>query len=151
VQEMTEEEWDKVMAVNLKGVFFVSQQAFDYLKTRPNPRIINIASVAGRMGGYESSMAYVASKGGVISLTYGMSRQYAPFGITVNCVCPGPTETPMIKHWSAEQVAGLIARIPLGKFGKPEHIGSAVAYLASDEAEFVTGLMLDVNGGMYVG
>lgn len=151
IQDITEQEWDKVLSVNLKSVFFISQQALAYLKGRPNPRIINMASVSGRMGGYESSLAYVASKGGVISLTYGLSRQYAPYGITVNCICPGPTETPMIKQWSAEQVAGLTVRIPLGKLAKPEDIGNAVAFLASDEAGYITGVALDINGGMYVG
>jgi len=151
VQDITESEWDKILAVNLKGTFFVCQQAFHYLKDRPQPRIINMASVAGKMGGYESNMAYASSKGGVIALTYGLSRQYAPQKITVNCVCPGPTETPMILQWTPEQMAGLTQRIPLGKFGKPAHIGSAVAFLASDAAEFITGEALNINGGMYVG
>jgi 3-oxoacyl-[acyl-carrier protein] reductase len=151
VQDITEAEWDKILSVNLKGTFFVCQQAFHYLKDRPHPRLINMASVAGRMGGYESSMAYTASKGGVISLTYGLSRQYAPHRITVNCICPGPTETPMVLQWTPEQMAGLTQRIPLGMFGKPSHIGSAAAFLASDEAEFITGVALNINGGMYVG
>ena len=103
------------------------------------------------MGGFENSVAYAASKGGVISLTYGLSRQYAPFKITVNCICPGPTETPMTRQWTAEQLDGLIRRIPLGKLVKPAQIGSAVAFLASDEAEYITGVALDINGGMYVG
>ncbi len=151
VQQISESEWDKIMAVNLKGTFFVCQQAFQYLKNRPQPRIINLASLAGRMGGYESSLAYTASKGGVISLTYGLSRQYAPYGITVNSICPGPTETPMIRQWSDEQRNGLLAKIPIGKICKPEHIAHTVAYLASDEAEVVTGLAFDINGGLYVG
>ncbi len=151
VQEITEAEWDRVLAVNLKGTFFVCQQAFPYLQGRPHPRLINISSVAGRMGGYESAMSYTASKGGVLSLTRGLSRQYAPAGITVNCVCPGTTETPMIKLFTPEQVASLTTRIPLGKLVKPEGIGHAVAFLASDEADFITGVSLDVNGGMYVG
>ena len=151
VAKITEDEWDRIMAVNLKGTFFVCQLAFPYLKDRPQPRIINLASLAGRMGGYESSMAYTASKGGVISLTYGLSRQYAPYGITVNCICPGPTETPMIRQWSDTQLSGLLARIPIGKICKPEHIANAVAFLASDAAEVITGLALDINGGLYVG
>jgi 3-oxoacyl-[acyl-carrier protein] reductase len=151
VPDITEAEWDKIMAINLKGTFFVCQQALPYLKDRPQPRIINMASIGGRMGGYESSMAYAASKGGVIALTYGLSRQYAPYKITVNCICPGPTETPMTQQWTAEQFAGLIKRIPLGKLAQPSQIGSAVAFLASDEAEFITGVALDINGGMYVG
>lgn len=151
ILEVTEEEWDKVMAINLKSVFFASQQALPYLKERKNPRIINISSLAGRMGGFETGMGYTASKGGVISLTYGLARQLAPYGITVNAVCPGTTRTPIIDQWSPEQIAGLTARIPLGKLGEPRNVGSAVAYLASDEAEFITGLLMDVNGGMYFG
>jgi 3-oxoacyl-[acyl-carrier protein] reductase len=151
VQQITEDEWDRIMAVNLKGTFFVSQLAFPYLKDRPQPRIINLASIAGRMGGYESSLAYAASKGGVISMTYGLSRQYAPYGITVNSICPGPTETPMILQWSDEQLAGLLAKIPIGKICKPDHIAEVVTFLAGDAAEVITGLALDINGGLYVG
>jgi 3-oxoacyl-[acyl-carrier protein] reductase len=151
ILEVKEEEWDRVMAINLKSVFFGAQQVIPYLKQRPNPRIINISSLAGRMGGYETGMSYTASKGGVISLTYGLARQLAPYGITVNAVCPGTTRTPIIDQWSEEQIANLKAKIPLGKLGEPKNIGSAVAYLASDEAEFITGLLMDVNGGMYFG
>ena len=151
VDQITESEWDRIMAINLKGTFFVCQQAFPYLKDRPQPRIINLASLSGRMGGYESSMAYAASKGGIISLTYGLSRQYAPFSITVNSICPGPTETPMIRQWSDAQLAGLLAKIPIGKICKPDHIANAVAFLATDAAEVMTGLALDINGGLYVG
>lgn len=151
VRDITEAEWDNIMAVNLKGVFFVCQQAYPHLKTRPNPRIINMGSVAGRMGGFESSMAYSASKGGVIALTYGLSRQFAPDGITVNSICPGPIETPMIRQYEPSQIASLTARIPLGKLGKPEDIGHAIAFLSSDEASFITGLAMDINGGLYVG
>ena len=151
VWQITEEEWDRIMAINLKGAFFVSQLAFPYLKDRPQPRIINMASIAGRNGGYESSLAYAASKGGIIAMTYGLARHYAPYGITVNSICPGPTETPMIRQWSSEQLAGLLAKIPVGKICKPEHIANAVAFLASDAAEVITGLAMDINGGMHVG
>jgi NAD(P)-dependent dehydrogenase (short-subunit alcohol dehydrogenase family) len=151
IPEVTEAEWDTVMAINLKSVFFASQQALPYLKESTCPRIINISSLAGRMGGFETGMAYTASKGAIISLTYGMARQFAPFGITVNAVCPGTTETEIITQWSKEKIDGLISRIPLKKLGKPANIASAVAYLASEEAEFITGLLMDVNGGMYFG
>jgi NAD(P)-dependent dehydrogenase (short-subunit alcohol dehydrogenase family) len=151
IPEVTEAEWDTVMAINLKSVFFASQQALPFLKVSACPRIINISSLAGRMGGFETGMAYTASKGAIISLTYGMARQFAPFGITVNAVCPGTTETEIITQWSKEKIDGLISRIPLKKLGKPANIASAVAYLASEEAEFITGLLMDVNGGMYFG
>lgn len=151
IPDVTEQEWDKVMAVNLKSVFFVSQQALPHLKNATSPRIVNISSLAGRMGGFETGMAYTASKGAIISLTYGMARQFAPFGITVNAVCPGTTESEMISQWSQQQIDGLLSRIPLRKLAKPANIASAVAYLASEEAEFITGLLMDVNGGMYFG
>ena len=151
IPDVLEAEWDRIMAINVKSVFFVSQQALPYLKQSACPRIINISSLAGRMGGYETGMGYTASKGAIISMTYGMARQFAPFGITVNAVCPGTTETEIIRQWSQEKINGLIERIPLKKLGKPENIASAVAYLASEEAEFITGLLMDVNGGMYFG
>jgi NAD(P)-dependent dehydrogenase (short-subunit alcohol dehydrogenase family) len=151
VEDLTEEEWDRTLDVNLKGAFFTSQKAFPYLKKRTHPRIINISSLAGRMGGYEASMAYTASKGGLLSLTYGLSRKYAPFGITVNSICPGPTETPMILQWNKEQIDGLLSKIPIGKLCKPEHIAHAAVFLSCDESEVITGIALDINGGMHVG
>lgn len=151
IPDVTENEWDRIMAVNVKSVFFASQQVLPYLKESACPRIVNISSLAGRMGGFETGMGYTASKGAIISLTYGMARQFAPFGITVNAVCPGTTETEIIAQWSKEQIDGLLNRIPLRKLGKPSNIASAVAYLASEEAEFITGLLMDVNGGMYFG
>lgn len=151
IPDVTEAEWDNVMAINLKSVFFASQKAIPFLSESPNPRIVNISSLAGRMGGYETGLAYTASKGGIISLTFGLARQLAPLGITVNCVCPGTTETEIIKCWDQNKLDSLISRIPLKRLGKPENIASAVAYLASDEAEFITGLLMDVNGGMYFG
>lgn len=151
IEDTDEDEWDRVMSVNLKGAFFAAQKALPYLKKSSAARIINISSLAGRMGGYATSMTYTASKGGLISLTYGMARRLAPQGITVNCVCPGTTHTDMQNTWSEEQVAALRATIPMGRLGEPSDIASAVLYLASEEASFVTGLLLDVNGGMYFG
>ena len=151
VEDLSEQEWDRVFTINLRGVFFVVQKALPYLKQSSTARIINMSSLAGRMGGYETGMAYTASKGGVISLTYGLARQLAPYGITVNCVCPGTTKTDILKDWSESQIASLQATIPLGRLGQPQDVASAVRYLASEEASFVTGLLLDVNGGMYFG
>ena len=151
IEEITEEEWDLVLAVNLKGVFFCSQKVLPYIEGRPHPRIINISSVAGKMGSYASGMSYVASKGGILSLTYGMSRQLAPRGITVNAVCPGTIETPIMKVWTQEQIDGLTARIPVGRLGQPEDIAQAVVFLAADENDFITGEAISVNGGMYCG
>ena len=151
IPDTTEKEWDTVMAVNLKSVFFMVQQCLPYLKESKYPRIVNISSLAGRMGGFETGLAYSASKGGIIALTMGLARQLSPFKINVNAVCPGTTETPITKAFTPEAMERLLTRIPLGRLGKPEDMAAAVAFLASDDAAFITGLLMDVNGGMYMG
>ena len=151
IPETSEKEWDTVMAVNLKSVFFMVQQALPYLKESQYPRVVNISSLAGRMGGFETGLAYSASKGGIIALTMGLARQLSPFKINVNAVCPGTTETPITKAFTPEAMERLLTRNPLGRLGKPEDMAAAVAFLASDDAAFITGLLMDVNGGMYMG
>lgn len=151
IPDVTEEEWDLVLAVNLKSVFFMTQKALPYLKKSAAPRIINISSLAGRMGGYETGLSYSASKGGILALTMGLSRQLARFGITVNAVCPSTTESDIILQWTQQQIDGLRSRVPLGRLGKPEEIASAAYYLSTEEAGYITGLMMDVNGGIYMG
>jgi 3-oxoacyl-[acyl-carrier protein] reductase len=151
IEEMTREEWDKVLNVNLGGTFFVIQAALPFLKKSQNPRIINISSLTGRNGGFEGSMCYAASKGGVISITRGMARRLAPFNITVNAVCPGPTETEILKGYTSEAQERQRNVSLLRRLGQPEEIAAAICYLASTEAAFVTGAMLDVNGGAYMG
>jgi len=151
IEEMTREEWDKVLNVNLGGTFFVIQAALPFLKKSQNPRIINISSLTGRNGGFEGSMCYAASKGGVISITRGMARRLAPFNITVNAVCPGPTETEILKGYTPEAQERQRNVSLLRRLGQPEEIAASICYLASTEAAFVTGAMLDVNGGAYMG
>ena len=150
IEDVTDKEGDLTMAINLKGAFFMSQKALPYLKQSEHARIINTSSLAGRMGGFETCMAYSASKGGINAITMGMARQLAKFHINVNAVCPGTTETPITKAFSDEAMARLLTRIPLGRLGKPEDMAAAVAFLASDDAAFITGHMLDVNGGMHM-
>ena len=151
VFDVTEEDFDRTMAINAKGPFFMIQQAFPYLKESPYPRVINIGSLAGRMGGFETCMAYSASKGAVGALTMGLARQLAPYKINVNAVCPGTTETPITAAFSDEAMARLLTRIPLGRLGRPADMAAAVCFLASDDAEWITGAQLDVNVGMYMG
>lgn len=150
-ETLTEQEWDRIQNVNIKGLFFCIQKALPYLRKAALPRIINISSIAGKMGSYASGMSYVSSKGAVLSLTRGLSRRLAPDGITVNAVCPGTIQSEMIMRWTPEKRQELLDRIPIGRLGLPEDIAGAVCYLASEEAGFVTGASLDVNGGMYVG
>lgn len=151
IEDVTEAIWDRTMAINLKSVFFMIQRALPYLKKSEHPKVINTSSLAGRMGGFETCLAYSASKGGINALTMGFARQLAPFGINVNAVCPGTTETKITAAFSEEQMERLYTRIPLRRLGKPEDHAAAVAFLASDDANFITGLLMDVNGGMYMG
>lgn len=151
IADAAEKDWDRTLAINLKGPFFMVQQALPYLKESPAPRVINIGSLAGRMGGFETHLAYSASKGGINALTMGLARQLSPFKINVNAVCPGTTETSITKAFTPEAMERLLTRIPLGRLGQPTDMAAAVAFLASDDAAFITGLLMDVNGGMYMG
>jgi 3-oxoacyl-[acyl-carrier protein] reductase len=151
IEDITENEWDRMLAVNLKGAFFTSQQVLPYMKEKRHGRIINISSNAGRMGGYANGLAYSASKAGIIGLTMGFARRVAEYNITVNAVAPGTTETDIIKQLPADKIEKVKELIPLKRMGKPEEIAEAVIFLASEGAGFMTGAVLDVNGGMFMG
>lgn len=151
ITEITKREWDNVIATNLSGTFFMIQKVIPYLKESKSGRIINISSNAGRMGGYENSQSYTASKGGIIAITLGIARQLAEDNITVNVVCPGTTETEMVQLYDEEKKEKLLKRIPLKRFGKPSEVAATVCFLASEEAGYITGAILDVNGGMFMG
>ena len=151
IEETTEDAWDRVMAINLKGVFFACQAALPHLRLSSSARIINMASMAGRNGGLKTGLAYSASKGGVIALSRGMARQLAGEGIAVNAVCPGTTDSEIIRAWPEETITALKQSIPVGRLGKPADIAAVVCFLASEEAGFITGASIDVNGGMFIG
>jgi len=151
IHDLTEEVWDKVIDTNLKGSFLMIKHTLPHMKRERHPRIINISSNAGRMGGYANGVAYAASKGGVISLTYSLARRLAPNGITVNCVAPGTIESEMSKSWSDKTINELKMRFPIGRLGRPEDVAAAVAFFASIESSFITGAVLDVNGGLFMG
>lgn len=142
------DEWNRVLAVNLTGVFLCSRAAFPHLMACGHGRIINIASLAGRTGGVAVGLHYVASKGGVISLTKALAKLLAPSGGTANCIAPGPLETPLTAAWPAATRELLRRQIPLGRLGQPAEVAAAALYLASDAAAFVTGATLDINGGI---
>lgn len=151
IDEMTVEHWDKVMSINLRGTFLMIQKSIKYLEKSGAPRIINISSNSGRMGGFENGMAYSASKGGIIAMTYGIARQLAPKNITVNCVAPGTIESDMLKARDEGTIKKLLNRFPIGRFGTTDEVASAVCYFASEESGFTTGSVLDVNGGLFMG
>jgi 3-oxoacyl-[acyl-carrier protein] reductase len=148
-EKITEEQWDQVLKVNLGGQFLCSQEAIKLMKK--GGRIINIASIAsGGVGIGSSQIAhYVASKGGVIALTESMAIDLAPKGINVNAVAPGMIETDMTTDLLADEKLRetFVSRIPKGRVGQPEDIGAAVAFLASDEADYINGAVLYVDGG----
>ena len=151
IEETTVEHWDNVLAINLRGSFTCIQKAIKYLEKSDAPRIINISSNSGRMGGFENGMAYSASKGALIALTYGLARRLAPKKITVNCIAPGTIDSDMSAERSEETLNRLLKRFPVGRFGTPDEVAAAACYFASDEAGFTTGSVLDVNGGLFMG
>lgn len=153
VEETEEEDWDRLMAVNLKGVYLGCKYAIPIMRRQGGGVIINTASVVA-MVGIENRAAYCASKGGVAALTKAMALDHVRDGIRINCVAPGTVETPYFTEIFAKSSdpAGLRkqfeARQAMGRLGRPEEIADAMLYLASDESSFVTGSMLVVDGGM---
>ena len=144
--------WDRLLAINLKGVFNTTRAALEGMADRGRGRIVSIASDAGRVGSTGEAV-YSACKAGIIGFSKALAREVARKGITVNVVCPGPTDTALLAEVGASErgakiVAGMHRAIPLGRIGQPDDVAGAVAYLASDEAGFVTGQVLSVSGGL---
>ena len=147
ITEITEEQWDRTIGVNLKGVFVVSRLAIPQIIKRGGGVILNIGARSG-MAGQAGRAAYCASKGGMITLTEAMAMDYAREKIRVNCICPGPTRTPMVDTSTPEKLARYKTRVPVGRIGEPEDIAHAALYLASDAATMITAAILPVDGGM---
>ena len=151
-EDMSEEEWDKVLDINLKGTFLVSKYAIPHMKKQKGGVIINNSSDAGLIGNL-SCPAYCASKGGVTIMTKAMALDYAKENIRVNCVNPAIVDTPLVEHEAkaSDDPKDYMRRCaliqPLGRVGRPEEVARAVLFLASDEASFVTGAALSVDGG----
>jgi 3-oxoacyl-[acyl-carrier protein] reductase len=148
IEEMTEEDWDRVMNVNLKGVFLSSRAVMGVMKKQRSGRIVNMGSVAGKVGGIATGANYSVSKAGVICFTKALARELAPYGVTVNAVAPGVIETDMTRGITQGDFTDYLKAIPLGTIGSAEDVSHAVAFLVSDEARYITGEILDVNGGM---
>ncbi|HSD42490.1 MAG TPA: 3-oxoacyl-ACP reductase family protein [Burkholderiales bacterium] len=147
--DTTPEDWDYVMGVNLKTVFFLSREAAHAMRTRGGS-IVNIASVAGQIGGIAGSPAYSAAKAGVLGLTKSLARRFAPLKIRVNAISPADIETDMTASFTPEIRARLIGMTPLGRFGGVEEVVGAAVYFAADESSYVTGQTLAVNGGLFM-
>jgi 3-oxoacyl-[acyl-carrier protein] reductase len=144
---MSEEDWDAVLDINLKGTFLCTKAAIKPMMKQRSGKIINIASVIGIMGN-AGQANYAASKGGIISFTKTMAKELGSRGIRVNAIAPGFIESKMTEVLSEESRAKLIQAIPLGTLGKPEYIAEAVVFLASPSAVYITGHVLNVDGGM---
>jgi len=144
---MKDEDWNAVLATNLTAVFRVSRAAIRPMMKQRHGRIVNITSVVGASGN-PGQANYAAAKAGVAGMTRSLARELGSRGITVNCVAPGFVETDMTKALSEAQTAALLAQVPVGRLGQPAEIAHAVAFLASPEAGYITGVELHVNGGM---
>ncbi len=149
--EMTEEDWDKTIDINLKGYFLCSQAAAKVMADQKSGAIVNIASVAmGQVGvGFANLAHYCASKGGIVAMTEELAGELAEYNIRVNAISPGVIETPMIDpiKEDPEQQKAILARVPMHREGKPEEVSKAVLFLASDDSSYVTGSTLVVDGG----
>jgi 3-oxoacyl-[acyl-carrier protein] reductase len=149
--EISATEWDRVLAVNLKAAFLCCQAALPHLRRSGRQgRIVNIASVAGQMGGVAIGAHYAASKAGLIGLSKSLARLLAADGVTVNCVAPGTTETDLTDSWTEATRNSVRTQIPLGRFARPDEIAEVVCFLATDRAAFITGATIDINGGLYL-
>jgi NAD(P)-dependent dehydrogenase (short-subunit alcohol dehydrogenase family) len=147
ITEISEEDWDRTLDVNLKGAFLVSRLAIPEMKKRGGGVILHIAARSGMLG-QAGRAAYCASKGGMVTLTEAMAMDHAKDKIRVNCICPGPTRTPMVDTSTPEKLARYKTRVPIGRIGEPEDVAYAALFLASDEASMITAAILPVDGGM---
>jgi 3-oxoacyl-[acyl-carrier protein] reductase len=151
VMEISPDEFDAVIAVNLRGTFLGCQVFGSYFKANGHGRIINMASLAGQNGGTATGAHYAASKGGIITLTKVFARDLGPSGVTVNAIAPGPIDSPMVhRTLTPERLEAVKATIPVGQIGNAAFIGQLVLQLASPDAAFATGATWDVNGGIYL-
>ena len=149
LMRMNEEEWDSVLAVNLKGVFNFSKALIRHMINNRHGRIVNISSVVGQMGN-PGQCNYSASKAGVIGFTKSLAREVASRNITVNAIAPGYIDTPMTKDLPESVKKAFIDLIPAKRFGTVEEIARAVKFLLSDEASYITGQVINVNGGLFM-
>lgn len=149
LQEMSPEQWRRLFAVNVDGVFYCCRQAIPAMVRRKSGSIVTVSSMWGQVGA-SCEAAYSASKAAVIGLTKALAKELGPSGVRVNCVSPGVIDTDMNRMHSAETMDALREETPLGTIGAPEDVAQAAAFLASDRARFITGQIIGVNGGFVI-
>ena len=145
------EEWDKVLDVNLRGTFLVCRELMEQMKARQWGRIINFSSLAARVGGIEAGLHYSVSKAGLIGLTRTLAKEGGPYGVTVNAVAPGIITTDPVQKQISGREQDYLAQIPMRRLGQPRDVANVVLFLASPLSDYMTGLVLDINGGQYMG
>ena len=153
MHEYKEEDYDRIMDINLKGSFFCISYALPLMMKERSGSIITMGSMIG-LSGYVKNAAYCASKGALVNLTRYVALEYAPYNIRCNCICPGSVETDLLRHYLEENPdmkLKLIDYHPMGRLGRPEEIADAAVFLASDESSFITGVSLPVDGGYLAG
>ena len=149
IEEITPEAWDQVMAHNIRSQFLCIQASVSYMKKRQYGKIVNISSIAGRDKSIVLGCSYSTSKAAIIGLTRHVATEVAAYGINVNCVCPSQLRTPMLESVLTPELENvLLNKIPLGYIAQPEQIAQVILFLASDEASYMTGAVVDVNGGL---
>jgi 2-dehydro-3-deoxy-L-rhamnonate dehydrogenase (NAD+) len=145
-EEISDDEWNRVLSINLNGVFYANRAAVRKMKPAGHGRIVNIASIAGKEGN-PLAAAYSASKAAVIGLTKSIGKDVAGSGVLVNCIAPAVIDTPLVGQSTPEHVEYMTSRIPLARLGRPEEVASLICWLASDEMTFSTGACFDISGG----
>lgn len=144
---VTDEQWRSVIDTDLSGAFYCCREVLPVMLRQKYGRIVNVGSVWGQVGA-SCEAVYSAAKAGVIGLTKALAKETALSGITVNCVCPGAVDTDMMKRFSEAEIAAFCEEVPMGRLGSPEEVAHAVAFFASEQASYITGQVLGVNGGM---
>ena len=150
ILELTAEQWDRTMTINLRGTFLASREALRVMCAQGHGKIISISSLSAKIGGYAAPADYSASKAGIITLTKSLALAGAAHGVNVNAVAPGPVDTDLTRAWGDQVNADFAANIPFKRYGTAEEVADAVAFLASDRARYITGEIIDVNGGFYM-
>ena len=150
LEDLEETEWDRTLAVNLKGTYLCSRAVVAAMKAQGGGRIVNLSSGFGRFGRPGAGLAYSASKAGIIGFTRTMAKNYGQYGIAANCVAPGPILTDMARDLSPAAIKAMLAGIALPRQGTANDVAAAVLFLASDEAGWIAGVILDVNGGLTI-
>nr|MDJ0957381.1 SDR family NAD(P)-dependent oxidoreductase [Arenicellales bacterium] len=149
--ETQPEEWRRLMSINLDGAFYLARACLPAMKKKGWGRIVNVCSLAAKTGGLTAGTAYTTSKGGLTALTFSLAREAAAYGVTVNGVSPAYIKTPMVtEQLTEDQRRALLAEIPVGRFCEAEEVAHVVRFLVSPMAGFITGEIVDINGGLHL-